>query len=126
MLFRSHGRPKGSKNKTKLPAIRFRHEIEQAYIRMGGINGLLEWCQSDAGKKEFYPLVLKIMATFELKETRSEDEIHVVVYKPESKAAQVLESQAVPIPCQSAGITDVQTLNTETEAGALSAGGGPL
>lgn len=73
------GRPKGSKNKR--PTIQIRHELEQVYQRMGGFNGLLEYAQSQEGRPKFYEWVVKILASFELKETeKSSDPIKVLVY----------------------------------------------
>ena len=76
------GRQQGAKNKA--PLVQFRREIEKVYLACGGTDGLYAWVQSAEGKAQFYPLILKIMATYELKEVEGNAEpIKVYIYGKE-------------------------------------------
>jgi hypothetical protein len=74
----------GRKGKPNRFRTSFRAEIEKVYHLCGGNEGLYQWALSNP--KEFYPLVLKVMATFELKQESEHDGIKVIVYGEQGKA----------------------------------------
>ena len=65
----------------------FRHDVEKVYLAMDGSRGLYEWAIKNADI--FYPLVLKISAMFEVKETVSADPVRVFVYANDGSHVEI-------------------------------------
>lgn len=70
-----NGRKPGSKNKGV--SISIRREIEKVYDLMGSDGGLWEWAHEH--KSEFYPLALKILASYEIKRDAGDGEQAVTI-----------------------------------------------
>lgn len=72
------GRPKGSKN---LVEASIRWGLVEAYRQLGGVTGLVKWGR--ANPSLFYPMLGKLIPA-EMQETKTPDQIRVLVYAPQS------------------------------------------
>ena len=80
------GRPVGSRN--RLPRVQYRAEIDKVYKLLGGVDGLWKWAHENP--KEFYPLILKVMATYELKDAEALAEpIKVLIMQVDGSTREV-------------------------------------
>ena len=65
----------------------FRQDVEKVYLALNGSKGLYDWACKN--KDSFYPLVLKISAMFEVKETVSADPVRVFVYANDGSHVEI-------------------------------------
>ncbi len=96
--------------------------METVYQLLGGTQSLWEWAQTEQGKKEFYPLVLKVLASYEMKLEQTKTEpIRVVVYGQQGQQVSISGSpNPVTIQGNDSGMEDAE----QGEAGGFEAGRG--